>query len=812
MRLGGYGRAEMSPCSDLDVCLLYDGKLDEPIKQLNSFLVPFLWDSGFVVGYGIRSIKENKQLAKEDMNAFTSFLEARIVCGDSTVFARMKLFIQELKAGPLAKRFVEQKVHDRFDALPEEQTDIFNPQPNIKENAGGLRDFHTALWLLMMSHDVDSLDEAVAQGLLTPEEQLEFAEALEFIWRIRNELHFQAGSAEDLLTFKWQKHVAKAFDYESAHQSNILQFMQEYYAAASKLRRFLSIVVRICNFPFPTDAIDRDDDSPRGFIIQDGQLFVGLQDANWFAHTPARLMEIYWRCARHQVQLSRYSERLVVANLHLVNDTFRSSDLVRRFFLALCSLPFQAGKALRQAAASGLLPNYIPEYGEIRGVIRYEDFHHYPVDEHTLLAVEALGKLPEMEGGAVGRCLREALENLSDPYILVMAILFHDLGKAAGEIHAAESVIRSRAICQRIGLPEEDAERIAFLVEHHMLMNNISQFRDTDDEDILEQFSETVKTEQRLRALFLLSFCDLYAVGPNVWSEWKGALLLQLYLRTVKRLLGRVESFDEEYWNSPKAVAIREGVPSGLQEQVESHLKGLGQRYFMAFGPEQVAIHLECIAEAQQTGLAVRCSENPMNGLSEMVICTRDRHGLFFQIAGTFSSQLIDVNSAALFTRPDGFVVDCFTVNDARQHRPLTRAQVKSVERLLGEVLLDGKSIQEYVERSRHRLFALLQPRIPVQTRIDFDNHSSRQQTVIDIQTGDRTGLLYDITRAIAEANLDIATARIVTDARRVRDSFYVSGVSGKVIEESEQEAVRRMIHQAIHPAPVFTETEGGTR
>jgi len=319
-----------------------------------------------------------------------------------------------------------------------------------------------------------------------------------------------------------------------------------------------------------------------------------------------------------------------------------------------------------------------------------------------------------------------------------------------------------------------------------------------------------MKTEQRLRALFLLSYADLCAVGPNVWNDWKGALLLQLYLRTVKHLLGRAESVGKRYWITPKADRIRALVPGPLRVRVDEHLQGLGERYFTAFTPERIVTHLETVAEAEQNGLAIHIAENPETAMSEVVVCTRDRTGLFAQIAGSFAAHLIDVNSAALFTRDDGIVVDCFTVADARRRRPLTHRQAAAVQRVLRAVLFDGEDIQTFVDRSRKRLFALLQPRIPVRTRVSFDNDSSRDHTVIDVETGDRTGLLYDMARAITEAGLDISSARIVTDARRVRDSFYVTKNKGKIRNRSEQAGIRDGLCAAIHPRPAM-ETKGGS-
>ncbi len=800
--LGGYGRAELSPFSDLDVCLLYDGVLDTNIKDLNAYLVPFVWDMGFALNYSIRNVSEAIELAIADLKVYTCILESRLITGDSTTFARLKLNLREAfrDDDKASAAFIHAKTSDRYADLEPEHRDLYKTEPNIKENRGGLRDFHTALWILMMTYGPLTLDDVAALGVVSPEEHLDVVQGLDFIWRIRNELHFAANREDDLLSFDNQKHTAKAFGYGHGEEEDTYRLMQDYYTAARKLHRFLHIAALTCNQHTDMGTAEAAVLSPRAQIVMhDGQLEAGADDPYWFAEQPSRLMEVFWECARRMVPLNRATERRIHANLHLVTDTFRTNDLVRRFFVAICNRPMQAGFALRQAANRGLLGRYLPEFDAIQGRICYENFHHFPVDEHTLRAIEALANLRNMTGAVAG-CLEKALEHLPDPYILIMAILFHDLGKVEGEVHVHAGVVAAKTICTRIGMPPEDTERIAFLVEHHLLMTNLSQYRDIDDPHIAQKFAKTMKTEERLRLLFLLSYADLAAVGPGVWNDWKGALLLKLYLKTEMLLLGRVEVVGEEYWKSPKADEIRAQLTDDLAGAVEPHLQGLNDRYLLAFSPKHIAMHIECAALAIETRLAMNCWTHDETGMSEVVVCTADRHGLFSMIAGSFASELIDVNNAALFTRTDGIVVDCFTVSDAARGRPLTERQFKSFERVLRSVLLQDADVQELVDRSRRRLFALLQPRTPVRTRVSFDNTSSRTHTVIDIETGDRTGLLYNITQAMANAGLDISTARIVTDARRVRDSFYVTLDNGKIEAAEKQDEFREVLHEAIHP------------
>ncbi len=807
---GGYGREQLSPYSDLDVCLLHEGPMDDHLQELNAYLVPFLWDVGFDVCYATRSVEETYALARDDVRVFTGILEGRLMAGDATPFARLRLLIRELQPQRIAPIFDQLRARLQAAEMPAEYRELYDPVPNLKEGTGGLRDFHVALWLLNITHGIRNLDAVAAQGIISQEEHLELTSALDFIWRIRNELHFHAGRAVDVLSYAEQKHVAQAFGYGGGDERHIARLMEDYYASARAMRRFLRVAVQVCDPAALHEIRDRLHVQREDISVVDGALYAAVDDPNWFAENPARLMRVFWECARHKVDLSWQTEQEVARNLHLVNDAFRESDLVRRLFLAICNRPLAAGAALRQADHAGLLGRYLPEFNAVKNVIRYTDFHHYPVDEHTLRALEALAALPEMEG-VVPMCLRRSLEYLSDPYILVLAILFHDLGKAEGDVHVEAGVRLAWEVCRRIGLSEEDTERIAFLVEHHLLMTSISQYRDTDDEHIVRQFADTMRTEDRLRALFLLSYADMAAVGPNVWNDWKGTLLMKLYLKTEKMLLGRAESAGEAFWLSTKAQAVRECLPEWLQEEVEPHLRDLGDRYFVAFSPPQIARHIQAVVRARASGLDLTSTQASEAAMSEVVVSTRDRHGLFATIAGSFASQLVDVQGAALFTRSDGFVVDCFTVRDAARDAALTDRQVTATEAVLRKTLLEGQDIQEYVEKSRRRLFALLQPVIPVETRVDFDNDSSLSQTVIDIQTGDRTGLLYDIARAIADAGLDISTARIVTDARRVRDSFYVSMDGNKVASRELQETVREALRQAIHPRAVL-ESKGDAK
>lgn len=807
--LGGYGRCEMSPRSDLDVCLLYDRRLSREIKALNGYLLPFLWDMGFKTGYALQSVAEAIKLARNDPEVYTTYAQARLLLGADKLFARLRMQLRGLKARDLEPILRHIRRREVPEELPQQYRDLYNIEPDVKENVGGLRDFHAAQWMIMITHGPLSLDDLQRLGHLSADEYLGLVEALDFVWRARNEMHFHTGKAENRLDFGMQEHVARTLGYGGETHEAIDRLMQDYYSAAQRIRHFLMLAARLCDQQIAERRSENPGISPgrSRFTVYQGQLCAGMLDRKWFAENPARLMQVFWESARRVAPLSYAMQAWVKDNLPLAGDAFRASDVVRRYFVAICNRPVQAGMVLRQAASAGLLHAYLPEFNAIRGIVRYEDFHSYPVDEHTLRAVEALAEIPKMSG-SVGGVLRKTLEHVRDPHILIMAILFHDMGKASGETHVEEGVRTARVICERIGMPQEETERIVFLVQHHMIMTNIGFYRDTDNVETLNQFAELMKTDERLRELLLLTYADLVAVGPNVWNDWKGALLLKLFLKTERILLGRSHVADEEYWTLPKADEVRARLAEPLRSQTESFLRALGERYFIAFSPDCIARHMECLEEARASGLALRCDTHEDTGMSEVVVCTRDRHGLFSEIAGSFASQLVNVEGAALFTLDDGWVVDCFTVKDAANDRPMTPAQFQGVGRVLREVTLEGRSIQTYVEQSRRRLFALLQPRAPIRTRVGFDNTASATDTVIDIETGDRTGLLYDIARALSGMGVDILSARIMTDARRVRDAFYVRLNNAKIEDYATQTSIRNGLQEAILPA-ITADTKG---
>lgn len=803
--LGGYGRNEMCPSSDIDLCLLFEGKETPEIRTIGEYFLPFMWDLGFVTSYATHTVEEAVQLVESDPEMFTSYSTARHLLGDTSTTARLKMALTELRKNLSAKVVTELRGRLEPELMPNPDQDLYRPEPNVKETAGGLRDYHSALWLLFLGGGPATPDEMKELGQLEPQEHLNLMEALDFLWHIRIELHFLTGKNENKLTFERQRLVAKSLGYGEEGQDAIDRFMQDYFNAARVVRGFLMEVARLGAHPTAgeVELKDTEDPSTRYLYVKNNKIHAGTKDTQCFAENPVRLMEVYWESARKQLPVSANTQKMIQKNLHLVGESYRSNDMVRRYFVAICNRPLQAGYALRQMHESGLLAAYIPEFGAVSGIVRYADFHSFPVDEHTLRAVEAIHVIPDMQGG-IGQSFQRTLEHLHHPYILIISLLFHDLGKVSGEKHVEEGVMIAQNICERMGMSEEDTEQICFLVRHHMLMNEISMYRDTDDFEVVHNFAEEMKSEDRLRALLLLSYADLAAVGPNVWNEWKGALLIKLYLRSERILQGRDEGGqDIPYWTWPKADHVRELVSEPLKASVEKFLRDMGERYFATFSAEHISMQMLCLEEARNEKLGMRLGTHPDANLSEIVVCTQDRPGLFADLAGCLAGNMMNVQSASIFTTPDGFAIDSFVVAEAVGGRAVTQSEFEAFCKLTRKVLLDREEVSPYVEKARRRIFGLLRPRVPVRSCVEFDNNTSSTNTVVDIEAADRTGLLYDIARVFTDHGISIQSSRIVTDARRVKDAFYVRLNNGKVADNNMLESLRADLLQAVTSLPV---------
>ncbi len=824
--LGGYGRSEMSPKSDLDVMILYSGKLNEQIRKINSEILHLLWDTGFEVGHSVRSVDDAIDGATSDVTMMTSMLESRRVAGSPRIFDEYFGRLMEKIRADDGADFFRAKEQERLKRYRNFGSDVYELEPHVKEGAGGLRDYSAAMWLAMVKFDARTPQILLEKGLLEEEDFLRIGCSLDFLLRVRNELHFHHATKEDRLNVDHQGIVARSLGYKDKEGSYSVElFMQDYYANALVVRRFYDHIFTLWSQQVRAEACEGKplvvEELDDGLRLIDGEIYLPDGGEDWFRENPSRLMELIWISQKSGNLMAAETQKAVRSNLDLIDDEFCRSPAVSGFFLAICKDLKRVGKALRKMDELGMLERYIPEYKEIQGIIRFHLFHRYPVHEHTLRALENLGRIDRLN--TVGaEFLRQAVREVRRPEVVSLGLFLHDIGKGREGLHVEWGVRISRDVCHRLGLSEEDSSEIEFFVANHLRMSHLSQYRDIEDQEIIEDFAMEIESHDRLGMLYVITFADVSAVAPNVWNDWKSALLVQLYIKAGKAL--EQSAVDarlkrpEEYWKGPKVARILEHLSDGIEEQVENHLRGMSERYVTTFSSRDIARHIDLASEfrpvaapEEEVWLSTVCWKPQKHPATRVVVCTQDCHGLFAIIAGVLASHGLSIARAQLFTREDGCVIDTLEILDfhvfdtMEMDESVKLKKWRRVEQDLRDTLNGRKDVAEMVRAARCHFMMKGRGTTDIPAKVYFDNNVSRTHTVIDLHAPDRLGLLYDVTSTMANLGLDIDTARITTDARKAIDAFYVTRGDGQKIAESEFDSVSQALQEAltsISPGP----------
>jgi [protein-PII] uridylyltransferase len=797
--LGGYGRGELHPSSDIDLMVVYDGELSPFVQRVMHELLYALWDLGFQVGHSLRSLDDCVAMARTDFPSRTSMQEARLIEGDRRLFARFGRVLRdnvyrkdfgEFLTMTLAER--EQR-YRKFGASP------YIGEPNVKESAGGLRDMHTAMWLAAAKFGARTLRELADRGLITAREQAAADAALTFLWRVRNELHFFSGHKNDVLTRDLQPRIAKNLGYETEGETlGVEQFMREYYLHARRIHRLSRRLIARCQ-----ETLSRHGSAERrqrqqaladGLVFFDGRLHLADRDAGGLRADPVRLMKVFWHLHRLGCDLSPDLERAVEDSLDAVDDAVRADPAIRDVFLDICRAWGRVALTLSEMHELGLLGRYLPEFGALTCLVQYDVYHKFSADQHSLLAVEHLealapGQSAESEGAA------QVFNEVEKPELLMLGMLLHDIGKARGHGHVAKGIPLAQALTRRIGLPETECGLVEFLVAHHLTMSHIAQRRDIDDPKTISDFAATVGDPQRLRMLYLLTYADMRAVGPGVLTPWQASILHELYRRTLARLTGGLEVKPNRVQMVTRlGEVVRDDVSA---QAVKAHVAMVPDRYLANTSVQRMAEHLRQIARLESAPVATELFHHPDLGTSDLVVVTRDVPGLFALIAGTLAAHGVNIVSAQIATRADGIAIDTFQVNDPTGEAVASAARWGRVLDALRSVLTGEQTVEQLLERrqraGRSPADGFGRPKIAV------DNRLSDAHTVVEVKCPDRVGLLYLITRTLSAQGLDIASARIATEIDQALDTFYVHDRAGRKLDEpAATEPVRAALEQAL--------------
>ena len=809
--IGGYGRGELNPFSDVDVMFLVEDarqglapKVNEAIQQI----LYMLWDIGFKVGHSTRSIPEAIKQANADMQSKTSLLESRLVAGDSQLFEVFReRFVKQCVASH-TEDYIRDRVANQQERHEKFGQTVYMQEPNIKNGCGGLRDYQNLLWIAFFKFGVQTTAGLVGKKFCNESERRQLERAYDFLLRTRTELHYLNKRSADVIVLGQQLQLANKLGYT---QKSVLRrteaFMRDYYQHARNIYHITrTLSERMSVNPPDLDkkrgllGFLRKEARPRierfdGFHATGGLLFHDSRDI--FNQDPPRLMRLFQHLQQRKLAMSPDLQHLVRRRLHLVDRTFQYSKATRETFNAIMARKGEVGAILRAMHEVDFLGRYMPEFGQLTCLVQHEFFHRYTVDEHTLVCIEKLDRLLDTENPKLASYKKLFLK-LEDPLVLYLALLLHDTGKAANvSSHAEASAMYAQKVARRLQISAEQRRSLVLLVDHHILMSSMAQRRNIDDPATIEEFAALVKSQPNLDALMLLTLADGQGTGDENWSDWKESLVWQLYRDTSAFLEDGLDFFRQrniERADLRQAVAKKLG--AAFEDEINGHLEHLPDRYFQRHPVPEIVDHIRLFrkflkgwANPENSPLtpAIKWIAHPHSGHSEVQFCGWDRWELLARIAGAFASAQINILSADIFTRDDNLVLDIFRVCNTKMEAVTDERDMAIFERRLLQALMgeDFDFTADLAKVKKKRGFHLSQE-LDFPTRISIDNESHPTCTLVGIQAPDRLGFLYDVLREFGKVGARISFSRIATDKGAAIDSFYITDIVGKKLRDEE--------------------------
>lgn len=799
--LGGYGRYELCPYSDIDLLFLYAPGSKSVTKNMVEQVLYLLYDLNLDVGHSARTVDECMELSRgEDVTILTSMLDGRLITGDGKLYKQLekKLFRELLPE--ISSKYIEKKIEENEKRIGRFGRSVYILEPHIKEGEGGLRDIHSALWIAKAKFKAHSFQELFEKGVLLRQELTAFEKVLDLLLRIRTELHYLAGRREDRLSFEWQEKVAAFLGFKSTQIPAVERFMRTYYLRANLIKDYSKKLIERCTVkPKVKFRAPRIVSLDNGFIIRSGELSVS--NRNIFRENPENLVRAFEYADKYDTGMSKYLTDLIRDNKRVIDDGVRKSSGFNDLFLKFLREGKEVAKALLEMNRLRLLGQYIPEFGGVVCLIQYDAYHVYTVDIHSIFMVKEVEKLIKGEYKKEFPSLTRVATEVSKRHVLYLACLFHDMGKGKGKNHAQRGAEMAVEVAKRIGLSEEETGQLEFMVKHHLVMPHFSQRRDMHDESLILRFAKSVKTIETLSLLYLLTFADVKSVGPDVWTNWKGMLLEELYIRT-KRVLEGGEFKGELPEEKAKRITAKVAQMLGGKipgDNIRRHLENMPDSYFMGFSSDKICYHVKLLEKLGE-GVGMDVVFHPDEGYDELTFWGFDEVGIFSKLCGVIAGNGINILGARIITRSDGRILDVFYVNKFGKSIHEDEEIWKRLENSLHSVLKGETDVEELVAKKKKNKPVYEKPTPKDQARVDVDNESSDLATVIDVYTHDRIGLLYDITKTLARLGLSIDYAKIATKVDQAADVFYVREVDGgKVLKPEKLKRIKSALFEAIN-------------
>lgn len=786
--LGGYGREELSPYSDIDLLFLHKKGSKGLAEEVVERLLYLLWDTKMDVGNCTRSLEECRELSmdKNDVTILSSLLDSRFICGDRALYDELENEIYGEVLPKISHDFIRRKIDERDVRGERYGKTLYILEPNVKEGRGGLREFQTAMWIAQASYKAKSFEEVLQRGFVSEREYGAIRKCLNFLMLVRAQLHYQAKKREDNLSFDLQVQVAKSFGYRDGKLRAVEKFMRIYYLRAAVLVQQSRRLTEKCTRAYARRRLaKRAIHLDHGFTIR-GK-YLSVTSRNVFSEDFCNFLRAFEYADRHSVEFTEYLELLMAEQATRIDEKVRNDPEFNMMFLRLLRFGKDVSKMLLKMNEMRLLGRFIPEFGKIVCMVQFDSYHVYTVDIHSIFMVREIERLINYEYEEKFPFLTKVAETLVKRHVLFLACLFHDMGKGQGGSHAQKGAAMIPKIAERMGLSASDAEQLEFLVRHHLAMVHFSQRRDLDDPVVLNRLAKSIPDQETLSLLYLLTFADIRSVGPDVWKDWTGMLLQELYVKTLRQMSAGTyrRKTDEEWMQKMTSDIVADAAGEIPERKVTKILKKMPVSYFGQFSRQNILRHVKLLnsIEGKFATEVIRYEE-----YDEFTVCAPDKKGIFSEFCGVLSANGLNILGARIVTTLDKKAFDVFYVERTNYLTEEEYGEVwKKVDKNLGKVLDGDVEVDELVER-RKRNYSSYGRKIPeYPPEIVFDNESSDKATVIEVYAHDREGLLYSITKTIAELNLSIDYAKISTRADQVADTFYVRDSRGRKISGAKK-------------------------
>jgi [protein-PII] uridylyltransferase len=789
MAIGGYGRAELAPYSDIDLLLLYSPSNKNELSPLAEQILYPLWDLGLDVSCSSRSIDECLKMARSDVQVKTGLIDGRYLDGEYEFFLNLYGLFTKKVLHRRVQKFAGALARDIHPRRQKYEDPAYVLEPNIKEGEGGLRDFQVGRWIIRAKYKTDRWD-----SILFPDHSRMLDKSIQFLWAIRNHLHLLSERRQDDLTFELQEKIAPLLGFPKGTKG-VEEMMRQYHLSARGISNFFHDILdralfepsafRKIIFFFQRKRIDEN------FEIAHGELH--LLDPIAFKKDPSQLMTLFQHCQAYQAKVDFRTEEAVMEALPFIDDRFRASQKVNQAFLSILRRGKGADALLMKMHQLGFLSRYIPEFSDVEGKVHYDLYHVHPVDIHSILAVEELGRLRDGYYQKDYPLLTSLIREIEKPDILFLTTLLHDIGKGREGDHALIGAEMTKQVGERMGLTSEEKELMEFLISRHLFMLETAFRRDLHDEQAILRFANETGNPVRLKMLYLLTFADIKAVGPEAWTSWKNSLLMELFLKTSHFF----EKGEEPQAFLKRGKTIAQLWQSLPRETLSYYAEHLPDRYLSTYSSGEISCHIKMAQGLDKEVLLVGWSPEE-EVRARVTICTKDRYGLFSKIAGSMFLNRLNILEAQVHTWGNGVALDTFYVEDptGEIERRLQQFKKDLKEILSGNIslklLLSQREESGWIQKK-------VIPKVPGEAKVN--NRDSDFYTIIEITGEDRLGVLYEITQALTDCGCDIHFARISTLGNRVVDVFYVQDEWGeKIVKPEKANHLKQLLLNRLTP------------